>query len=150
MLQRTMVCVLMNSELIGTIIFFNVINKKIGYKNIILSLQQIFHFFVLYFYAQFLAFINIFMFNADLAMRNEGGLFKVRFLLLAPFVLIMVKSIPDSHQFLSHPKNIPSPGKFWPIQNHVPINKKQIPPPHTTQQQLHTVCQMRPFLPLVL
>ena len=38
MLQRTMVCVLMNSELIGTIIFFNVINKKIGYKNIILSL----------------------------------------------------------------------------------------------------------------
>jgi len=57
------------------------------------------------------------MFNADLAMRNEGGLFKVRFLLLAPFVLIMVKSIPDSHQFLSHPKNIPSPGKFWPIQN---------------------------------
>jgi hypothetical protein len=79
------------------------------------------------------------MFNADLAMRNEGGLFKVRFLLLAPFVLIMVKSILDSHQFLSHPKNIPSPGKFWPIQNHVPIDKKQIPPPHTTQQQLHTV-----------
>jgi hypothetical protein len=38
MFQRTMVCVLMNSELIDTIIFFNVINKKIGYKNIILSL----------------------------------------------------------------------------------------------------------------